>query len=1568
MEEKEASTTSNAASPGRKAYVLGVVNASEIKCKVDRKRRWDQPPDEDGPPCKTPCSGTSESMDPLLENNIRHCDDSLIGNDVDVSIPPPSKDEDYRLSSPPSPSQPIVVKEQIFVQTSSDVLNTLDLNSTFPNTLAGSFNEFNYTEGNQRVTIEIETVAVTPSSSDDEIKTSVEIVDPNSSTIDSLPAKDNKDPKVKGDEVDTNTDDVSSPPDSEGGFIVNRSIIEADLPGRVDPDVMEVIIGISPASNVSVPQSTQRTESQRTAEKDSDGDNKINEKPVDDERAKTSNESSVKDEETESENRPVLDNSTKSEAQLTKVGVKLKALVDYDDYSDESSQQSDKVTHIESASKLRVDEVSTVCENSLDSKEEEFHDCLEQPTTDESNFESTSLNNIVPTSEDHDNPDPTSNPTEASLKQLPIVNENVVDTLVSNDSLPTGAASLNSEQKHDSSKDDSSCLNDDAITTEECADSSKLLLDDRICDNSQLMKESDNGGSCVATEVDDILVDKVGVRVDEPNKLGDFKSKDTGSKLLPNDLNSIIPLIEVKGIETISGYSSLSLVPEVTSHQISPFENKSEDSNTDIKTFRSDDCIDKNILDEEKFVVSSAEEEINVDKSLSQVQSYEGSVTDALSLEIRGDSKKSCSNVLECRSEIEEPASTPLGVEITSDTELKEPEKEIELIEPVIVGYSPEEAAKDHPSDSNKEVESFDKDVGASGHNEMSSTSTNVLIDTTKATEPPDNENAITNENEMPYIIPNMTENDLIPSKSNNSIDESNASVEASENALTDKSLEPLKESEVFLPETAKISYTHGKDSGSCEGDNAKGNSEIEIASSNSHSAISENESNVKDEKPVDAKAGEESPLLLTVQIPEKTDKPKETSVGSIDEAQNLSDLPEAEKSNNTVQNLVENVESTDRSLENVKIDDGNDIRSQKVETVESSLLDRTIPLKDVEEVKSTETVPFAVEGNKIEHSKSAENSSTTNINSNISLKRSETSDCVPVNEIISSDLEKVDDLNSKSKISFKEHSQSPLLITENNSVQSFVDLNMECESVQSMESIISHGESLSAIKGDSDLINSNSIIDISSDSNCSGKKDRMALSFNLQSINNNKKSSEVRTDKLDNKTFSLISSDDDNSSVSCVNSMTDLEIVPYSNRCKEKTNPVEGIEKVINTSSACTKIQPETISVPDSDSSNSKVECLAIHLTTKKENESLAVDSLSTSVDKASNKLVSNRVEKTGECVKNSAVRIARSKASTDVSFSTLNKKSEFPVSSKMESSAEPMEVCEDMDMLNNSNEEFRENLNNDSDGNQKNEPITLRIFKDNNALHSESRESPKRPRLDDSPKQLEFTLKISKDASTNIPKATMSPKRTQSPQRIPDPVFPRISSEVSITPVTNSPPKIDKKAIKRHSRQGRSRSPSPEPSIEISPSKSENRVPTIIPHVNSIPEIVKMDLNNCNSVNNSGESSIIGIKNEVPFSMGTPVNISVRGKRGRKEINPIPGPPRRRGRPPKRPVEIVRTLPLDGTYGEFGPDGIHGTHTDTPSGRPVRECRDRTKPILVKQRKPRGGGNSRGKLFSKL
>ncbi|KAF6204718.1 hypothetical protein GE061_018879 [Apolygus lucorum] len=304
------------------------------------------------------------------------------------------------------------------------------------------------------------------------------------------------------------------------------------------------------------------------------------------------------------------------------------------------------------------------------------------------------------------------------------------------------------------------------------------------------------------------------------------------------------------------------------------------------------------------------------------------------------------------------------------------------------------------------------------------------------------------------------------------------------------------------------------------------------------------------------------------------------------------------------------------------------------------------------------------------------------------------------------------------------------------------------------------------------------------------------------------------------------------------------------------------------------------------------------------------------------------------------------------------------------------------------------------------KHSPITLRIYKDNLTVKTDL-DSPKRNKspmssefkselspkmrspsvsenLSPQNKQLEFTLKIAKDVNTNYPKATMSPKNVSSPTSV-------WKSEVQIADSPSVLTNVEEvKTLPTRGRgRGRGRGATPHRG-RFARGRRGGHQGRIIETPSSVTE-------NADASSSSAGLDIV-IKQEVltedeksqgssvcvPASIqmhdmfkkmmskeaegsSTPessVRSEVQTPRTAEVITPVV---RKRGRPRKSaltpivvPEEIVIVKQEPSTPVETTPPVIDGGETDDGSsstGRPKRTCRGRTKPIVVKKRKPRGG-----------
>lgn len=354
------------------------------------------------------------------------------------------------------------------------------------------------------------------------------------------------------------------------------------------------------------------------------------------------------------------------------------------------------------------------------------------------------------------------------------------------------------------------------------------------------------------------------------------------------------------------------------------------------------------------------------------------------------------------------------------------------------------------------------------------------------------------------------------------------------------------------------------------------------------------------------------------------------------------------------------------------------------------------------------------------------------------------------------------------------------------------------------------------------------------------------------------------------------------------------------------------------------------------------------------------------------------------------------------------------------------------------------------------KHSPITLRIYKDNLTVKTDL-DSPKRnksplssdfkselsprPGVSDnvSPqnKQLEFTLKIAKDANTNQPKATMSPKHVASPTSVwksevhvdsadkparsvsaaagekqlriapvgtpdkssrptPADTGTELAKQLNATPtsaaekdfpseaatevrlLSTSDTKVDEAEVKPTPTRGRGRGRG---TARRTPAGRGRRggvigqrgkidEPIIIPDEDASEVKIKMEVDESSS---SPAPSSLGLQMTDAFKkMMSQEKASIPQP---EIIQPVPQTTKvaevltpvvkKRGRPrksvqqvlpvpeeivPIKPEPVEPSTPADVSGGEAG--------DDTPSGRPKRTCRGRTKPIVVK--KKRGGAAS--------
>ncbi|CAH1388520.1 unnamed protein product [Nezara viridula] len=287
--------------------------------------------------------------------------------------------------------------------------------------------------------------------------------------------------------------------------------------------------------------------------------------------------------------------------------------------------------------------------------------------------------------------------------------------------------------------------------------------------------------------------------------------------------------------------------------------------------------------------------------------------------------------------------------------------------------------------------------------------------------------------------------------------------------------------------------------------------------------------------------------------------------------------------------------------------------------------------------------------------------------------------------------------------------------------------------------------------------------------------------------------------------------------------------------------------------------------------------------------------------------------------------------------------------------------------------------------------EPITLRIYKDNLSVKTDDLDSPKKNRspklsselksqlsphikssdsrssLSPTTKKLEFTLKIAKDVNTNISRATMSPKSSVSPSGIHKPGD-ILRAELTSESGRNSPGylspesgqnkvklKIQKPGLSKdyisHIHSGIKEEPAKKDDVDHSSGISLPKPPIEIGNVfKKMMETEKIndpkpEINADHSLNS-------------PL-MATPITIPVVRKRGRprkilQNVLPAVDPNFNSNLTPG----LSPGMPFNHTPGASpGLDGSSGLDS-SESSRMVRSCRARTKPIVVKTRKPRGGG----------
>ncbi|KAK9498264.1 hypothetical protein O3M35_002941 [Rhynocoris fuscipes] len=324
-----------------------------------------------------------------------------------------------------------------------------------------------------------------------------------------------------------------------------------------------------------------------------------------------------------------------------------------------------------------------------------------------------------------------------------------------------------------------------------------------------------------------------------------------------------------------------------------------------------------------------------------------------------------------------------------------------------------------------------------------------------------------------------------------------------------------------------------------------------------------------------------------------------------------------------------------------------------------------------------------------------------------------------------------------------------------------------------------------------------------------------------------------------------------------------------------------------------------------------------------------------------------------------------------------------------------------------------------------QKLEPITLRIYKDNLSIRTDDLDSPKRhrsptlasglksqlsPQVKGSPtgggasspqtKQLEFTLKIAKDANTNIPKATMSPKSNLSPSGVAWQADMSPGSSSSLNKESHSPGQASPTTSESTLNKLKLKICKPNENVEVSKQPSISGVvleskssPLKCTENNSTSETspqasskleefrtpkshLKLETMFKKMLESQIESKPTKISSgEVVSSIGSSASDLDPAANSEKlseplvtVSTPVIPTPRKRGRPRKivtLPVEQPMSSELSGNNGgemqqSFSvPDSASAADN---INRPMRSCRGRTKPIVVRTRKPRGGGMMRG------
>ncbi|BES92863.1 finger protein [Nesidiocoris tenuis] len=294
------------------------------------------------------------------------------------------------------------------------------------------------------------------------------------------------------------------------------------------------------------------------------------------------------------------------------------------------------------------------------------------------------------------------------------------------------------------------------------------------------------------------------------------------------------------------------------------------------------------------------------------------------------------------------------------------------------------------------------------------------------------------------------------------------------------------------------------------------------------------------------------------------------------------------------------------------------------------------------------------------------------------------------------------------------------------------------------------------------------------------------------------------------------------------------------------------------------------------------------------------------------------------------------------------------------------------------------------------KHSPITLRIYKDNLTVKTDL-DSPKRnkspmstefkselsPHLrseSSSPqnKQLEFTLKIAKDANTNQPRATMSPKTASTSCASPSSVW---KSEVQIldqppASASDGPPLEDLETepgreLALTPTRGRGRPRGRGRGRGGSRGRGGRRGSGRVLEQYTPTVIIKQEVISDQDDSTTGQS--IDVQDMFLKMLSPELSSSTTAAATSAQTKPssvhVDTPmPRKRGRPrklaqPPLPIKeemlatMIKLEPPDSSM--MSDSGDNDTpSSETSTGRPKRTCRGRTKPIVVKKRRGRGGG----------